>query len=168
MRPALLLLVLLATGCTYTRPLSTAVDASRSAPARFAQRGPALLTLDGGPSVRAVRVTVGPDSTRWTDPETGAAHVAATSRVTSLCFRHVGRSESVGWLTGTAIGVGLGAFLGAALHKERNPNGFQREGAAVVGAVIVGAISGPGGVASLGNSLRLECFRSGADADGSP
>lgn len=137
-------------GCTSTEPVikpgssTAAVHAIESTSHDQA----ASLTLEGGRTVSAARITVGADTVQWVHPSTQNRRAVPTDCVSAVQFTRHGR----GLLDG--LGIGIAASLGAGALTAALPSALGRcEGlaalacgfaaiAVTVGGTIGGAVAG--------------------------
>lgn len=125
LRPALLLPLVLLSGCVAsTRTLDVTDAASRQAMSERAGRQQALVTVRGERAEVARGLRVAADSTTWIDGA-GRARSAPTTSVVRVAFPGADPRGRLGRLEGFAVGFAV-AFAGGAVltYATYEPEGF--------------------------------------------
>ena len=151
-RSLLVVLALVAGGCTHTHSLAGAP--SRAEVNGRAPTVTATVALASGDTVRARSLHLALDVTTWTD-EAGELRSAPTANVVSVRFQDPRRGAWEGAGLGLAVGVPVGVGIGAFWEfGERGLSG-DPDRAALVG-LAVGAAVASGLGALLGRARRSQ------------
>ena len=95
-------------GCSHTETATIATADGRAEINTRAERGHAMVALEGERRRPVDDLRVAPDITVWTDAKTGEPRSAPTSEIRAITFRR----DGIGALKGAAIGAAVGATLG--------------------------------------------------------
>lgn len=144
---ALILLLVLLSGCAYTYPLDTSGPEERRSLSERAARQRTLIAVQGETPVPVTALQIGADSTTWIDPATGTPRSVGTADLVLVRFPSSERSPLQTFLTGLVGGAVVGGVIGAIAYADSGPSilvSSQTESALLFG-MLFGSIGGTGG-----------------------
>lgn len=107
------ILILLLSGCVTTQPLPLNSSEGRAEINTRAERGQAVVFVEGEPGRHVLALHIAPDVTTWIHPRTREVGSVPTDRVARVTFLRAGTGALKGLGIGTVVGAGVGLLADA-------------------------------------------------------